>query len=365
MTESAESLPQFRRVLVEDATGLHFLLPELNRQQVLGIDLEMGQRVIRKPGGVQEWTHTLALIQIAAGDLSVVIDPLRCPTDSLAPLMSGPARKVFLGGGQDAALLDKAGIPAINIADVGEVAYALYGRREDGMAALAMRIFGISLDKTVRRTDWLLRPLNPTLLAYAHRDAELTLGIYHWFQREHPEVLRMHERPVLDESLPSTAPPWLLQAVSRSSVDAVGVVMAHDLSPATDVEVLADAIRPYLARETAPRLLNRLVRVAGDLHCVPLLPYIEGLVTSRSSLLRASAARAIGQLGEGEKGEASLRQLLEDPVLDVRRSAEGGLRELRRPSRPIEAEVEEEQPSIGGDALSALEALKAQLQEAE
>ena len=195
---------QFRRLLVQDDTELARVVDELEQSEAIGVDLEMGQRAERKAGGYQEWVHILALIQIASPELSVAIDPLRISKlQLLAPLMGGPVRKVFLGGGQDASLLERSGIPARSIVDVGEVALAIFGRREDGMAALAHRVFGISLDKTVRRADWLVRPINPVLLAYAHRDAELTLLLFRWFEREYPEVVKYHERYELDPQLPA------------------------------------------------------------------------------------------------------------------------------------------------------------------
>ncbi len=364
MTEwRGATLPAYRRIFVDSNEALGAVLPELDGHPAMAVDVEMGQRVHRKPGGVQEWEHILALIQLAAGGLSVVIDPLRCSVSPLRNLMAGSTRNVFLGGGQDAALLAKAGIPARNIIDVGEVAYALYGRREDGMAALSRRIFGISLDKTVRRTDWMARPLNPTLLAYAHRDAELTLGIFEWFREQHADILAFHQRPELDPELPGSAPPWLRDALLRSSGDALGVVMAHDLDPVSDADRLAEEIRPYLREVEAPRLLNRLIRVAGDLRLRPLLPAMLALSHSPSSLIRASAARAIGMMATPADGESRVQELTTDDIEDVRKSALAALREMKAPVEPVsEPEEPGDEPGIDGDALSALMRLKAELE---
>src|SRR5436305_1650803 len=129
---------RYRREYVQDPAALATAADALAGADAVGVDIEMGQRMIRHPGGVQEWKHILALVQIASSDVSIVVDPLRCSDLSpLAPLLAGTATKVFLGGGQDVALLEAAGIPACNVADVGEVAYAVFGRREDGMAALS------------------------------------------------------------------------------------------------------------------------------------------------------------------------------------------------------------------------------------
>ena len=117
---------QFERVHIRTDDALKAIAPRFESADAVGIDIEMGQHVERRPGGVQEWTHILALIQIASESLSVVIDPLRCRDLSpLRPLLAGKTRKVFLGGGQDSALLESAGIPAHNIVDVGEIALAV------------------------------------------------------------------------------------------------------------------------------------------------------------------------------------------------------------------------------------------------
>jgi ribonuclease D len=84
---------------VQTAERLDRVVEELRRSDAIGVDLEMGQRVVRLPGGRQEWKHILALIQVASDTVSVLIDPLRCGDLSpLAPIMKGPTRKVFLGG---------------------------------------------------------------------------------------------------------------------------------------------------------------------------------------------------------------------------------------------------------------------------
>lgn len=354
----------FRRVFVEDPALLVLVVDELGQADALGVDLEMVQRPHRLPGGYQEWVQVLALIQIASDELSVVIDPLRCRDLSpLRPLMAGPSRKVFLGGGQDAVLLERSGIPARTIADVGEVALAVFGRREDGMAALAHRIFGLSLDKTVRRTDWLARPLNPALLTYAHRDAELTLLIYRWFQEHYPDILALHERAELEPPLPASTPEWLREAASRSQTDALAILMERGLDPEANGDQLARDVRDALRASRSPRQTNRLLRVAGDLGLTEVLPDILPLADSPLSLLRAAAARAIGQLGEVETGTRVLERLKQDPIEDVKKAAEAGLRELRSPK--IVPMVNEEEPdsALGDAARSALEQLLHQLED--
>jgi hypothetical protein len=367
MSETVHYDPdRFERIFVQDQRSLAAAVERLSPADALGIDLEMGQRVERHPGGLQEWVHVLALIQIATETVSVVVDPLRATDLSvLRPLMTGPARKVFLGGGQDAALLQRAGIPALNIVDVGEIALAVFGRREDGMAALARRIFGISLDKTVRRTDWLARPLDHTLIAYAHRDAELTLLIYRWMQEHYSEAVRLHEREELDAQLADSTAPWIKAAVARSSSDALAVVMELGIDPERDREALTEDMRVALAATSAPRLVNRLVRLSADLGLGALVPAILPLTESHSSLIRTAAARALGTLAGPEAGEESLLRLKEDPIAEVRSAADSALKELRSPREAYQPEPVADEPGLDGSALSALQRLMEAMQAEE
>ena len=366
MTEATYSYDpaHFRRIYIDDPGDLPGIVVELQRADAIGVDLEMVQRIDRRAAGYQEWIQVLALIQIASDSLSVVVDPVRCHDLSpLRLLLCGSTRKVFLGGGQDATLLERAGIPARNVVDVGEVALAVFGRREDGMAALSRRIFGISLDKTVRRADWLARPINPVLLAYAHRDAELTLLIYRWFQENCPEVLALHEREELEPVLPDSAPFWLRQAVARSSSDPLVVLTECNLNADRDSEKLTEDVRAWLHRSRAPRQINRLLRLAGDLRLESLLPDILPYADSQSSVMRAAAARAVGLLAKPDTGGPVLERLKEDPIEDVKKAAEAGLRDLRSSSIPApQLEDDGEIPSLDESALSALERLKKQLE---
>ncbi len=359
--ESTYDPARFERIHVRDVSSLSQLVERLADADAIGVDIEMGQQVERRLGGLQEWTHVLALIQIASESVSALVDPLRCTDLSpLRDLMAGPARKVFLGGGQDAALLESSGIPPRHIVDVGEIALAVFGRREDGMAALARRIFDLHLDKSVRRADWMVRPLNPTLLAYAYRDAELTLLIYRWFQAHYPDAVAMHERDVLDAKLSVVVAPWIAAAasLSRSASDPLAVIMEYGFDPKRDADTLADDMLVALNETRAPRLINKLIRIASDIGLSDLLPTIIRYSHSTSSLIRTSAARAIGALATPETGEEALLRLSQDEIGEVKTAALAALKDLKAPKAPQEAEnPPEDEPSLDPSTLSALQQL--------
>jgi ribonuclease D len=353
----------FRRVFVADDAALSAIVPELQQHDVLAVDIEMGQRMRRKPGGQQEWRHILALIQLAAGDLSVVVDPLRCSVAALAGPFAGAARKVLLGGGQDVAMLARAAIPLEHVVDIGEVARSVFGPREDGMAALANRIFGITIDKTVRRTDWMVRPLNPALLSYAHQDAELTLQIYAWLAEHYPVEIAYHERRYYDTPLAEGSPEWLRDAVARGQIDVLAVVREHGIDLETTRDRLGAEVLAALADAHSPRLINRLLRAAADLKLTTVLPQALTYRASPSSLVRAAAARAVGSLAEPDEGEIILRSMAQDERTEVQHAAQAALKELRKPPPLAQEEpAEEDTPALGVEAISALERLKAQLE---
>jgi hypothetical protein len=119
-----------------------------------------------------------------------------------------------------------------------------------------------------------------------------------------------------------------------------------------------------LRRVSAPRQANRILRLAGDLGLRELLPDVAGHVSSPSSMLRGTAARVIGQLAGAEEGVPILQPLLEDPIEEIRRIAEGAVREMQAPKMQLreDLEAEEEALSLGDTALAALQQLKAQME---
>ena len=68
------------------------------------------------------------------------------------------------------------------------------------LAGMLQRAFGYRLDKSLQRTDWLRRPLPPAMVAYAARDAEVTLALYYWLDTHYHTILKMHE--YMEEPLP-------------------------------------------------------------------------------------------------------------------------------------------------------------------
>jgi len=219
----------------------------------------------------------------------------------------------------------------------------------------------------VRRADWLARPINPVLVAYAHRDAELTLLIYRWFMEEHPLVVRFHERVEFEPRPPAGTPRWLVEVISRPVQDPTAILMELGIDREAESTRLAHDVSVALARATAPRQINKLLRLTADLGLSEAVGDVSPFVASPSGMLRSTAARVIGQIGDGEDAAQLLRPLLDDPIEEVRRSAESAIRELESPKvAPHQDEPDQEHlGSLGDSALAALQQLRARMDSGE
>ena len=359
------SPPSYRRVLVERFDDLAAVLPPLMHADAIGLDVEMGQRIERLPGGLTKGKQVLALVQIAGGDLSVVIDPLRVRDLSpLRPLMAARSPvKVVLGGATDVQLLHEHNLPVRTITDLGEMAVAVYGHREEGMQALADRALGIHIDKSVRRENWLHRPVNPTMLTYAFRDAELTLQLYRWFQETHPDLVRAHVRLELTPPPPETLAPWIKQFLLKRR-DLTLLLQEEGIDPEKENGRLSADTRLALTLDLTPNQRRRVIRAVGELGLKDLYPELAALAGSSSGVFRAAAARALGKL-ETEAARPLLEELKNDHLEDVRNSAQAGLRDLTNgpKKKAVALEQSEEPPALKPDAMAALGRLMQQMQE--
>jgi ribonuclease D len=124
---------------------------------------------------VRERTYypRLCLIQVAAADRLVLIDPLAIADARalLAPLSDPQRPKLLHAARQDIeALLPLTGTPLAPVFDT-QLAAALLGfAAQIGYADLVQQLLGVELVKGHARTDWARRPLSPEQLAYAADD---------------------------------------------------------------------------------------------------------------------------------------------------------------------------------------------------
>jgi len=354
--------PTFKRVFADDEPRLASALEHLGAPEAIGIDVEMGQRIKRLPGGVTKGEQILALIQIAGNDVSLICDPLRIRDLSpLGPLMASDTVKVVLGGATDIQLLEDGGLPIHNVVDLAEVAISVFGHKEEGMRALADRALGVQIDKSIRRENWLRRPINPAMLSYAHRDAELTLQLYYWFRREHPEALTAHARKRFHPALSGEIAEWVRKYLTKR-IDALRLLKDLRIDPVTKASQLARDIRVAQSQALSPGQQRRLLRLIGEVGLAEMYDEVLPYLDSPSAVFRATAARTLGRLGNAD-AKPHLEGLLNDPIPDVSAAAEVALRDLKgeKPASTREPQTEEGEPGLNPSARLALESLREQL----
>lgn len=360
MAESSR-LRNFRRVFVDRPEGLKSVVESLMETDAIGLDVEMGQRIERLPGGVTKGKQLLALIQLAGDDLSVAIDPTRVrDLEALEPLMVAPIVKVVLGGATDVELLFERGLNVRTVADLAEMAISVFGHKQEGMRALADRALGVHVDKSIRREDWLRRPVDPAMLNYAHRDAELTLLLYRWFQSEHPDLIKGHVRSQLTPTPPPGVPGWIQKCLMKR-IDPVRFLKEEGVDVEGEVAQLLQDIRIARAQELTPAQERRVVRLIGELRLSALYPDVVPYAESPSSVFRSTAARALGKLAN-EAARPILHRLLEDQIPDVRTAAQVGLRDLN--AGPPKTSLNDDEGAPAGlkpEALAALQRLRGAL----
>ena len=180
------------------------MAPILAAAPVLALDAEFFQVRARGP---DDPTHRLSLLQIALDQprVSYVVDALRIADLSplAAPLADGGILKLFHGIGADARVLASRGLVARDTLDLEAVSRSIFGQRESGLQAMLQRASGVRLDKSLQRADWSRRPLTAAMIAYAARDAEMTLVLYAWLAERYPTAVALHRSPAEEPPRPS------------------------------------------------------------------------------------------------------------------------------------------------------------------
>ena len=123
----------------------------------------------------------LCLVQVAAGDEVVAVDPIAIPDLSpLAALLEDPSvTKVFHACTQDVeVILDGMGCACAPIFDTQLAAAFLGMRQQVSYGSLVEAYCGVRLPKAESLTDWSRRPLDPEQLSYAEDDVRYLPGIY-------------------------------------------------------------------------------------------------------------------------------------------------------------------------------------------
>lgn len=315
-----------RRLYIDRPADLAALAAELMNAHVVAIDAEFSQVYAREP---DQPSHRLALLQLAIDNdyrVSYVVDALRLADLSplQAPLENPKILKLFHGIGADTRVLATRELVACHTLDLEAVSRSLFGQRESGLQAMLRRACNIQLDKSLQRADWSRRPLTPAMVAYAARDAEMTLVLYDWLIANYQWAVALHEMAA-DEPSPAIAP-WILPYLEggRSRLAAFAVTEA---GIAGDVAMQRTDLLQALEAVRHPSQHARLMRLITDLDLTSLATALRPYLSASPSEERAGAARALGRLHDIEATPA-IRMLLHDPVYDVRQAASLALENL-------------------------------------
>ncbi len=319
--------PRGERLWVDRPEQLLAAVSVLKKSPVIAVDAEFTQARPHSRTSGQSSAPRLAILQLAVNKTCFVVDTLRLNDLSpLATVIEDPQYSILLhGAGADLRVMADRGLEVAHYYDLEATSRSIFGQHESSLAAMLNRAFGYRLDKSLQRTDWTRRPLPPAMIAYAARDAEVTLALYYWLNQHYPDILKLHEHTQHNEAVAAWIEPFL-DGSAPLSAD-MAVAEAKRQGQITQKTQVANDCRVALHIVKRPLQRNRLLRLIADLSLTQLTPDIVSLLRSPASDERASALRALGRLNVKSVKE-SIRPLLEDPVDDVRRAAQAALRNL-------------------------------------
>src|SRR5207302_4269629 len=155
------------------------------------------------------------LLQLSVEQHCFVLDTLRL--NDLSPLtavIADPEIIILLhGAGADMRVMSERGLNVAHYYDLEAASRSIFGQHESSLPAMLLRALNIRLDKSLQRTDWTRRPLPPAMVAYAARDAEMTLALYQWLNEHYSWALKLHESTNLHEPVAAWIEPFLRGSV--------------------------------------------------------------------------------------------------------------------------------------------------------
>lgn len=314
-----------QRTWVDRPEQLLHAVKALGKSNIVAVDAEFTQVRQREQNNVVTYSQRLALLQLAIDGQCFVVDALRLNDLSLlTSVVENPAIIILLhGAGSDLRVMAERGLNVAHYYDLEATCRSIFGQHESSLAAMLQRAFQFRLDKSLQRTDWTRRPLPLAMVAYAARDAEMTLALYYWLDEHFRWALKIHESTNQQEPVASWIEPFL-RGSSPVPAD-VAVAEAMEQGIILNQEQLVVDCRAALMSLTNPMRRSRLLRLFADLALVELFPEIESLLSAQTAEERAAAIRALNRL-DGARSKALILPLLHDPVQDVRKAVQTALR---------------------------------------
>jgi len=158
---------------IDTAPELAAFVTAARREHWVGVDTEAAS--------FHRYRDRIYLLQVSSPTQTAVIDPVAIAAPGLQPfggLLADPqVEKTFHDADYDLRVLDRDyGFRAVRLFDT-RIAAQLAGEPAIGLAALLEKYIGVKLDKEHQKADWSLRPLTPSMLAYAAADTRFLLGL--------------------------------------------------------------------------------------------------------------------------------------------------------------------------------------------
>jgi ribonuclease D len=165
-------------LMIDSISKLEKLAGRLNKQKIIGVDLEADS--------MYHFKEKVCMIQIATQNDTAVIDPL--PIKDLSVLRPvfrrADIQKIFHGADYDVRSLYRDFRISVNNLFDTELACRFLGYRESGLEAVLKKRFKVRLNKKYQRKDWSKRPLPEPMIAYAAEDAKYLLPLAISLQKE-------------------------------------------------------------------------------------------------------------------------------------------------------------------------------------
>src|SRR5713101_194034 len=189
----------------------------LKQSSVIAIDAEFTQvrsftpRAGTTAAPTSVSSNRLALLQLAIDHYCFIVDAWRLGDLSpLASVTANPEITILLhGAGADMQVMAERGLNVAHYCDLEAASRSIFGQHESSLAAMLQRAFNVRLDKSLQRTDWTRRPLPPAMIAYAARDAEMTLALHYWLDQHFSWALKLHESTNQNEPVATWIEPFL------------------------------------------------------------------------------------------------------------------------------------------------------------
>ena len=158
---------------IDTAPELAAFATAVRRELRVGVDTEAAS--------FHRYRDRIYLLQISSPTQTALIDPVAVSAPDLAPLgalLADPQlEKTFHDADYDLRVLDRDyGFRAVRLFDT-RIAAQLTGEPAIGLAALLEKHVGVKLEKEHQKADWSIRPLTPSMLAYAAADTRFLLAL--------------------------------------------------------------------------------------------------------------------------------------------------------------------------------------------